>query len=157
MKNLYSQRRMAASLMKRGRNGVWVDPEEGYKIGLAVTREDVSKLMHDGLIKARKIHGTSRGRARAQKFKRARGQRKGPGSRKGSANARFSSKTRWINKIRAQRKFLLKLRNEEYISSTDYRKLYRQAKGNYFRSVRFLSNYIRESGMAKRRFPEGGL
>ncbi|MHA2249880.1 MAG: 50S ribosomal protein L19e, partial [Candidatus Kariarchaeaceae archaeon] len=70
-------------------------------------------------------------------------------------NARYNHKTRWINKIRAQRKYLMGLRDEGYISPSDYRKLYLQAKGNLFRSVRFLANHIRESGIAKKRIPEG--
>lgn len=155
MVNVRSQRRIAAKLIGRGRNGVWVDPEVTFKVAQAVTREDVAKLIHDGLIKQRRIIGTSRGRARAQKFKRARGQRRGPGSRKGTANARTNTKVVWMNKIRAQRKYLKSLREGGYITSTTYRALYTKAKGNYFRSVRFLGNYIRESGEALKRIPEG--
>lgn len=157
MTNVSSQKRIASKLVKRGENGIWVDPEETYKVAQAVTREDVSKLIHDGLIKRRSIKGTSRGRARAQKFKRARGQRKGPGSRKGTANARTNTKVLWMNKIRAQRKYLKKLREADYITPTTYRDLYYKAKGNYFRSVRFLSNFIREGGHSLKRIPEGRL
>jgi len=155
MTNLRSQRRIAASIIKRGENGIWIDPERGFKVNLAVTREDIAKLIHDGIIKPRKIVGVSRGRARMRKFKRARGQMRGPGSRKGTANARTNSKRVWINKIRAQRKYLKKLRDDEYITANAYRLLYNQAKGNLFRSVRFLSNHIRESSIAVKRIPEG--
>ena len=92
MTNLNAQRRMAADIMKKGRNAVWVDPERGFKVALAVTREDVEKLIHDGVLKPRRVVGTSRGRARKMKFKRARGQRRGPGSRKGTANARSTER-----------------------------------------------------------------
>ncbi|MFV2013800.1 MAG: 50S ribosomal protein L19e [Candidatus Heimdallarchaeota archaeon] len=155
MTNLNPQRRMAANILKKGKNGVWIDPERGFKVALAVTREDVVKLIHDGVMKPRREIGTSRGRTRMQKFKRARGQRKGPGSRKGTANARSNKKVLWMNKIRAQRKYLRKLRDGEYISAGDYRILYNQSKGNYFRSVRFLSNHIRESGLTLKSLPEG--
>ncbi len=155
MTNLNTQRRMAADILKKGINGVWVDPERGFKVALAVTREDVMKLIHDGVIKPRREIGTSRGRARKMKFKRARGQRRGPGSRKGTANARSNRKVLWINKIRAQRKYLKKLRDNEYISPSSYRVLYNQSKGNYFRSVRFLSNHIKEGGLALKQIPEG--
>ncbi|MDH5403653.1 MAG: 50S ribosomal protein L19e [Candidatus Heimdallarchaeota archaeon] len=154
MTDLRAQRKMAASLLKKGVNGIWVDPEETHKVTLAVTREDVNKLIHDGFIKSRKVVGTSRVRARAQKFKRARGQRKGPGSRKGTANARSNMKRKWINKIRSQRLYLKSLRDDGYISPATYRKLYLQAKGNLFRSVRYLSNYIREHNLALKRLPE---
>jgi len=154
MVNVLPQKRLAAEILDRGMNGVWVDPESLFKISNAITREDVEKLIHDGLIKPRKIKGTSRGRARAQKFKRARGQRRGPGSRKGTKNARTPPKRKWINKIRAQRKYLKDLRDGEYITPNTYRKLYRQAKGNLFRSKRYLHNYIREHDLAEKRLPE---
>lgn len=155
MTELKAQKRIASQIIKRGENGIWIDPEKGFKVALAVTREDVTKLINDGVIRSRKIKGTSRGRARAQKFKRARGQRRGPGSRKGTSNARMNEKVLWMNKIRAQRKYLKKLRDEEYISTNTYRTLYKQAKGNLFRNVRFLGNYIRENGLSLKRIPEG--
>lgn len=154
MVNITPQRRMASQMLGRGENGIWMDPEELYQISLAITREDVAKLIHDGYIKPRKIRGTSRGRARAQRFKLKRGQRRGPGSRKGTKNARSNQKRQWINKIRAQRKYLRQLRDEEYITPNSYRVLYNQAKGNLFRSVRYLSNYIREHNLAEKRLPE---
>ncbi|MHA2502353.1 MAG: 50S ribosomal protein L19e [Candidatus Kariarchaeaceae archaeon] len=154
MVNITPQKRMAAELLGRGMNGVWIDPEAIFKVSNAITREDVGKLIHDGFIRPRKIKGTSRGRARAQKLKRARGQRRGPGSRKGTANARNNSKRTWINKIRAQRKYLTQLREEGYISPNTYRTLYLQAKGNLFRSRRYLYNYIRENNLAEQRLPE---
>jgi large subunit ribosomal protein L19e len=154
MVNVTPQKRMAADMLGRGINGLWVDSEELYKISLAITREDVAKLIHDGLIKPRKVTGTSRGRARAQRFKLKRGQRRGPGSRRGTTNARANQKRKWINKIRAQRKYLKELRDEGYITPNNYRLLYNQSKGNLFRSVRYLSNYIRENGLAEKRLPE---
>ena len=154
MTNLRAQRLIASKLLKRGKNGVWMDPEMYNTISSAIKREDVASLIKNGTIKPRKIKGTSRGRARAQRTKRARGQRRGPGSRKGTKKARTNPKRMWINKIRIQRKYLRKLRDEEYITPATYRLLYRQAKGNMFRSVRYLSNHIRDSDLAIKRIPE---
>ncbi len=154
MTNLRSQRKIASKLLKRGRNGVWMDPDMYNTISSAIKREDVASLIKNGTIKPRKIQGTSRGRTRAQKKKRARGQRRGLGSRKGTKKARSNPKRIWINKIRVQRKYLRQLRDEEYITRSTYRLLYRQAKGNMFRSVRYLSNHIRENGLAIKRIPE---
>lgn len=154
MTNVKAQRTIASKILKRGYHGVWVDNDKNFSISSAITREDVQNLINSGYIKPRKIQGTSRGRARALKKQRQRGQRKGPGSRKGTASARTNTKRVWINKIRKQRKYLAMLRDEEYISPADYRLLYRQAKGNLFRSVRYLSNHIRESGIALKRLPE---
>lgn len=154
MTNLKAQRRIAAEILKRGINGIWIDEDKNFSVSSAITRGDVRSLINSGAIKTRKIKGTSRGRTRALKAKKARGQRRGPGKRKGTANARTNAKTVWINKIRAQRKYLGMLRDEGYISASSYRELYRQSKGNLFRSVRYLSNHIRASGIALKRLPE---
>ena len=154
MTNLRGQRALAGKVLKRGHTAVWIDPERYAQVSSAITRDDIKNLISGGAIKARKVVGTSRGRARALAHRKRRGQRAGPGRRKGTANARFNSKTVWINKIRLQRKYLAKLRDDGYISASTYRVLYRQAKGNLFRSVRYLSNHIRESGMTEKRIPE---
>jgi large subunit ribosomal protein L19e len=154
MSDISSQRRIAAEIMKCGVNRVYINPDEIDKVGLALTRSDVSELIKKGFIKQRKIQGTSRRKARANKFKRQRGQRTGIGSRKGTAKARTDPKETWMNKIRAQRKYLKELRDEGYITPINYRLLYRQAKGNLFRNVRYLSNYIQDRDLAEKKIPE---
>ena len=149
-----TQRRLAAKILKVGSNRVKIDPDSLYDLSLAITREDVRRHIDDGDIRKKKIQGVSRGRARAVAAKKKRGQRIGPGSRKGPKYSRLSKKDRWINKIRAQRKFLKQLRDEGYIDTTTYRKLYLQSKGGLFRSVRYLRNYIAEHGLSKKRLPD---
>ena len=149
-----TQRKIAAKVLKVGVNRVKIDPESLPDVALAITREDIRRHIDDGDIKSRKVKGISRGRARAIAVKRKRGQRIGHGSRKGPKYSRLSSKDRWINKIRVQRKYLKSLRDEGYIDTINYRKLYLQAKGGLFRSVRYLRNYIAEHGLAKKRLPE---
>ncbi|MHA2357601.1 MAG: 50S ribosomal protein L19e [Candidatus Heimdallarchaeaceae archaeon] len=149
-----TQRRLAAKILKVGVNRVKIDPDSLSDLSLAITREDVKRHIDDGTIRKRRIKGVSRGRARAVAAKKKRGQRMGPGSRRGPKYSRLSSKQRWINKIRAQRKYLMKLRDEGYIDTLSYRKLYLQAKGGLFRSVRYLRTYIAEHGIAKKRLPE---
>ncbi|MCK5140622.1 MAG: 50S ribosomal protein L19e [Candidatus Heimdallarchaeota archaeon] len=149
-----TQRRLAAKILKVGSNRVKINPDSLYDLSLAITREDVRRHIDDGDIKKRKIIGVSRGRARAVAAKKRRGQRIGVGSRKGPKYSRLSKKDRWISKIRVQRKFLKKLRDEGYIDTVTYRKLYLQSKGALFRSVRYLRNYIAEHGLSKKRLPE---
>jgi large subunit ribosomal protein L19e len=149
-----TQRRIAAKILKIGVNRVKIDPESLPDVALAITREDVRRHIDDGDIRKRKVKGISRGRARAVAAKKKKGQRIGPGSRKGPKYSRLSSKDRWINKIRAQRKYLKSLRDEGYIDTINYRKLYLQSKGGLFRSVRYLRNYIAEHDLAKKRLPE---
>ncbi len=149
-----TQRRLAAKILKVGSNRVKINPDSLYDLSLAITREDVRRHIDDGDIRKKKIQGVSRGRARAVAAKKRRGQRIGVGSRKGPKYSRLSKKDRWISKIRVQRKFLKKLRDEGYIDTATYRKLYLQSKGGLFRSVRYLRNHIAEHGLSKKRLPE---
>jgi len=47
-------RRMAASILGVGVHRVWIDPERIEDVLGAVTREDVRKLIKDGVIKAKR-------------------------------------------------------------------------------------------------------
>ncbi len=143
MADLANQKRLAASILKVGVTRVWMDPEKLEDIATAITREDLRKLVEDGTIKRKAVIGISRGRARARDIKRARGHRKGQGSRRGAAGARAPKKEQWMRKIRAQRKVLKAMRDDEKtIDAHTYRILYRKAKGGEFRNVAHLKSYI---------------
>jgi large subunit ribosomal protein L19e len=143
MADLANQKRLAASILKVGLTRVWMDPEKLEDIATAITREDLRKLAEEGIIKRRAIIGISRGRARARDIKRAKGHRKGQGSRRGAAGARAPKKEQWMRKIRAQRKVLKAMRDDEKtIDAHTYRILYRKAKGGEFRNVAHLKSYI---------------
>ena len=62
MSNLASQRRIAASVLKCGVNRIWFDPDQGSEIENAISREDVRKLVGDGVIRAHAKKGVSRAR-----------------------------------------------------------------------------------------------
>ncbi|HVN73163.1 MAG TPA: 50S ribosomal protein L19e [Methanoregula sp.] len=135
MTDVFSQRRVVASLLKCGVNRVWFDPSRISDIENAISREDLRGLITEGVIKARQKKGVSRGRARARIAQRSYGHRKGAGKRKGAAGARNPSKTAWVQKIRAIRKVLVELRDAGTIDRHLYRILYRKAAGGQFRSV----------------------
>jgi len=135
MSDVFSQKRIAASILKCGVNRIWFDPARISDIENAISREDLRGLAVDGAIKARQKKGVSRGRARARIAKRSYGHCKGPGKRKGAAGARNPSKTEWIQKIRAIRKVLVALRDAGTIDRHMYRIIYRKAAGGQFRSV----------------------
>lgn len=135
MSDVFSQKRIAASILKCGVNRIWFDPTRISDIENAISREDLRGLAVDGAIKARQKKGVSRGRARARIAKRSYGHCKGPGKRKGAAGARNPSKTAWIQKIRAIRKVLVALRDAGTIDRHMYRIVYRKAAGGQFRSV----------------------
>ena len=135
MSDLASQRRIAAAVLKCGVHRVWLDPEQMTEIENAISREDMRKLVEDGVIKAKPKKGVSRGRARARMAKRSYGHRKGAGRRKGAAGARTPSKRVWIQKIRAIRKVLVELRDDGTLERRHYRILYRRAAGGQYRNV----------------------
>jgi len=113
-----------------------------------VSREQVKKLIHDGVIKKLPPSTPSRGRIRIRKMQKRKGRRRGHGKRKGP---RFDEKELWINKIRAQRKFLKKLRERKLVDRKTYRRLYRLAKGGFFRNIAHLKLYITEHKLVKKR------
>ncbi len=138
MSDLGSQRRIAASILKCGANRVWFDPDQLDEVENAISREDMRKLVDDGVVKARPKKGVSRGRARARIAKRAYGHRKGVGRRRGAAGARTPSKRAWVQKIRAMRKVLVELRDDGTLERRHYRILYRRAAGGQYRNVAHL-------------------
>ncbi len=141
---LTTQKRLAACVMKVGRSRVWIDPDFLDEVSLAITKDDIRRLVDEGAIQSRQKQGVSRGRARHIMAQKRKGQRKGPGRRKGKATSKLSGKDRWMMKIRPMRKELRRLREEEKITRKVYRELYLKAKGNAFRNTAHLRTYIAE-------------
>lgn len=142
MSDLKSQRRMAAEIMDVGENRVWIDPEHTDKVDEAITRQDIRNLIDGGTIDKKDEKGTSNARAKKIKQQKKKGLRKGHGSRKGPKEARKSSKDKWMEQIRAIRQRLKEMRDEEEITSEEYRSLYDKSKGGFFRDVNHLENHV---------------
>ncbi|ADD09309.1 50S ribosomal protein L19e [Candidatus Aciduliprofundum boonei] len=143
------QRRLAASILKCGEERVWMDPNALDEIKEAVTREDIKMLIKRGLIKRKKIKGTSRVRANYIKMQKEKGRRKGPGSRKGKKYARYPRKQRWMKTIRPIRATLKDLRDSGKIDRHAYRRFYRLAKGGTFKSRSHLLMHLKAEGYIK--------
>jgi large subunit ribosomal protein L19e len=141
---LSTQKRLAADVMKVGISRIWIDPTFEDEVSLAITRDDIRRLVDERAIQKKQEIGVSRGRARYVLEQKRKGQRKGPGSKKGKATSKLSGKDRWMIKIRPMRKELRKLRNDKKITSKTYRELYLKAKGNAFRNTAHLRTYISE-------------
>jgi large subunit ribosomal protein L19e len=148
--NVRAQRKLAARILKVGENRIWIDPDRLDDVSLAIRRDDIRRLIHEGAIRKVPIQGISRGRAKIVHQKQKRGLRLGPGSRKGKRTAKISSKERWMIKIRAIRQHLKKLRARRIIKPRDYRRLYRLSKGGMFPSIRRVDMYIKEHKMKRR-------
>ncbi|MCL2863640.1 MAG: 50S ribosomal protein L19e [Methanimicrococcus sp.] len=143
MADLKNQKRMASLILGCGRDRVWLDPAKEDEISKAITREDIRGLISEGIIKAKKVKGISRGRARLVDAKRKYGHRKGPGTRKGKKGARTDTKGLWMKKIRALRRRLKEMRADETLDKSAYCKFYRKAKGGEFRNVAHLEAHVK--------------
>ncbi len=150
MSDLSTQRRIAAAVSGVGAQRLWFDPEKLGEIEAAISRDDIRTLLGSGAIKVLPAGGSSKGRSRIRKEKRAYGHCRGPGRRKGAQGARAPSKRAWIQRIRAIRRLLRTMREEGAIDPHLYRLLYRKASGGEFRNVAHLKSHVEiVSGRAK--------
>ena len=148
--NLRAQRRIAAEILKVGKNRVKIDPDREDDVSMAITRDDIRTLIHEKGITARYDQGVSRSRARILHLKKKKGKRQGPGSRKGKKTTYNPRKRAWIKRIRPQRTYLRRLRDRRVITVENYRKLYRWASSGMFRSVAHLETFIKDKKMTRR-------
>ncbi|MEM2994718.1 MAG: 50S ribosomal protein L19e [Candidatus Bathyarchaeia archaeon] len=151
MTNLKSQRRIAAEILKVGQNRVWMDPDRIFDVEAAITREEIKKLIHEGVIKPLPKTGVSRARANLLREKKKKGRRRGVGSRSGSAHAKVSKKEIWMCRIRALRKRLRELKTGRIITETTYRKMYKMASSGRFESVADLERYLKAHELWRKR------
>ncbi|MHA1821733.1 MAG: 50S ribosomal protein L19e [Promethearchaeota archaeon] len=149
--NTSAQRRIAAEILKCGKNRVYMDPEFLDEIEMAITRDDISNLIRQGIIRKRQIIGVSRSKANLRHDRKIRGRARGLGKRKGKRTARMPRKRAWINQIRPQRRKLKELRDEGKIERSTYRKLYLQAKGGAFKSTNFMLRYMEENKLIRKK------
>lgn len=149
--SLKNQRRLAAKILKVGEGRVWIDPDRIEDVEMAITREEIRKLIHEEVIKALPKKGISRARARTIREKKKKGRRRGPGRRSGTKHARLSKKEAWMRKIRALRKKLRDLREKRMITETVYRKLYRMAGSGVFQSIADMERYIKVHNLGRKR------
>jgi large subunit ribosomal protein L19e len=142
--DITNQRRMAAEILKCGRNRVKMNPNSLEDIAEAVTRDDIRRLIKEGIIEARQKDGISNGRLKQRMEQKAMGKK----------GARQPRKRRWISTIRPIRRTLREYRENEVISDETYRYYYKHASGGMFRSVSHMRTHMEaEKAFLKR--PEG--
>ncbi len=151
--DLSYQRRLAAEVLGVGETRIRFRPDALDRIANAVTKEDIRRLIKEGMIYVEPEHSNSRGRWRFLHEQRRKGRRRGPGRRKGSKGARQGKKEVWVNKIRKLRAFLRWLRDHGIIDRKTYRKLYMMAKGGAFDSLASLKRYMKDHGLLPPDYP----
>lgn len=149
--SLRSQRRLASEILKVGVNRVWISPNRIEDVEAAITREEVRKLIHEGIIRASPKKGVSRARAKILHEKKKKGLRRGPGGRSGSARAKISKKKVWMSRIRALRNKLREWKAKRVITESSYRQLYRVAGSGTFASIAEMERYAKTHGLWRKR------
>ena len=140
------QKRLAADILKCGKERVWIDDTMLDEVAEAITREEIKKLINNDVIKKKPVDGNSRGRTRYKQNQKKKGRRKGQGKRKGKKGARRPSKEQWMKTIRSIRKELKYLRDNDYIDSSTYRTFYNKAKGGTFDNKADMVLHLKMAG-----------
>ena len=138
-----NQKRMAAEVLKCGVHRVYMNPNNIEDISEAVTRQDVKRLVKEGIIRSRQKKGISNARKKYSSGQKLAGKRTGHGSRRGTKYARYPRKRRWIATIRPIRAKLREYREGGYITPETFRHYYRHASGGMFKSVSHLRLHMR--------------
>merc|ERR1712086_202637 len=143
------QRRLAATVLKCGKNRVWIDPNECSEVALANSRKNIRKLYKDGLIMKRQVQMHSRSRCKRVQEAKRKGRHQGHGKRKGTRNARMPVKVQWMRRQRILRRLLKSYRQAKKISSDISHPFYLASKGNQFKNKSVLIEAIHKMKQEK--------
>ena len=142
MVTLTNQRRLAASILKCGKNKVWIDGTELADVRLASSRKHIRKMVRDGYIRKKNDVVHSRFRTIKKHEEKRKGRHMGIGKRRGTKNARMPEKVLWIRRQRILRRLLRKYRKQRKIEKRLYHKFYLLSKGNWFKNKKVLIEAI---------------
>ena len=144
-------RRLASRELKTGMGRIWLDNTRTSEISPITTKKQIREAIESGLIMAKPAKYNSRAKARARAEGKKSGRGNGPGSKKGTKNARLPARDIWISRIRAQRAELKKMVKSGSLSIEERRDMRQKAKGNFFKSVGVMTDYIAKKQAADKR------
>jgi len=131
-------KRLAASILKVGRNRIRIKKGEKARAMESLTREDVRGLIDDGA-----VYGIKKVGPRTKPPRK----KKGTGKRRGKKYSRKGKKEAWMERIRSQRKYLEELLKSGEVPAEYKRKVYLKVKGGSFRGKKALLTYLKENEM----------
>ncbi|MFI5412701.1 MAG: 50S ribosomal protein L19e [Candidatus Micrarchaeales archaeon] len=138
-------KRTAAKLLKRGISSIRIKDAGLEDADKAITREDVRRLISAGNVYAQVEKHNVSVYGKLMKEKRAQGRRRGSGRKKGTLKARGSVEHK--KRIRAQRRVLIKLKEDKVINNELFKGFYRLVRGGTFVSKASLLGHIRSHGV----------
>ena len=147
---MQTQKMIAARILKCGVTRVWLDPSRMADIEEAITASDIRALISKGIVKKLPKKGVSNYRKKKMLAQKRKGRRKGHGKRKGPMGVRIDRKRTWMKKIRIARSILSQLRDANELKSSDYRSLYKRAKGGFFRNRAHVLLTLEKEGYVKK-------
>ncbi len=138
-------KRVASSLLKRGRNSIRIKEDAIETATKAITREDVRDMIKKGEVYAKPKKKVQSLYGKLLSKKRKKGRARGPGRKRGTLKARTGDL--YIKKIRAQRRIIKKMKEDKIIDNQVFKKFYALAKGGSFNSKASLLNHMRGDGV----------
>ncbi len=138
-------KRTAAKLLKRGISSIRIKEAGLDDADKPITRQDVRRLISAGNVYAQEVKHNVSVYGKLMKEKRSEGRRRGSGRKKGTLKARGTVEHK--KRIRAQRRVLVKLKEEKTINNELYKEFYRLVRGGTFVSKASLLGHIRSHGV----------
>jgi len=128
------QKRLAAKILNVGKDKIWIDKSRLEDIKKAITRKDIKNLIKKGYIKKLSPKVKFPYKEETKRVK------------KGHS---ISKKEVWVKSVRALRKTLKELKENQKIDKKTYKTVYKWIKGGMFKSRRHMLLFLKQRGMIK--------